>query len=364
LLIPRGIESRSVIKIKFIMSQSINDILACPQIQEDLNTQFVQFDPLGAKDVQGFTDFVSSPMNTNGFLQNQIAGGNGKLRQVELVYTPPILESAVSDDATKLCVSTNEKGQISHTYEIDPEVGSSYNEKFTISNLAYMCKDNSLWFAQRLQAAMDALEKSIGTKNATQLALLNGAFGTGDNDVVANVKTISTKKTGGDFDIDALSEIIFSAMDAGYANKPFVFGYGEILKYFKKLYAGSIAAEGIDYGQFAAQNDVVFIADKKVKAALGLENFMMLQPGAVQMLTYNEFEGPFNTVDDGAYKQTVIVNPKNGRKFDFQLKNDCGNISVNLKLAHKLVGLPTDMYGVTDPYHNVTFVNEFKIVNP
>lgn len=349
------------------MSHSISDILSCPQIQQDLNSQFVQFDPLGAKDVQGFTDFVSSPMNTNGFLQNQIAGGNGKVRQVELVYTPPILESAISSSATKLCVSTNAKGQISHTYEIDPAVGSSYNELFTLSNLAYMCKDNSLWFAQRLQAAMDGLEKSIGTKNATQASLLTGAFGNGDNNVALDVKTIATKHsaaTGGTFNIDALSEIIFSAMDAGYGNTPFVFGYGEILKYFKKMAAGSVAAEGLDYGIYAAQNDVVFIADKKIKTALGSENFLMINPGALQMLTYLEFEGDFNTVDDGAYKQTVIVNPKNGRRFDFQLKNDCGNVSVNLKLAHKLVGLPSDMYSTGDSHHNVTFVNEFAISNP
>jgi hypothetical protein len=349
------------------MSQSVNDIITCVQIQEDLNTQFVQFDPLGAKDVQGFTDFVSSPMNTNGFLQNQIAGGSGKLRQVELIYTPPIAESAVSDSAAKLCVSSNEDGQISHTYEIDPLVGSSINRKFTIAELAYMCKDNSVWFAQRLQAMMDALEKKIGTDNAEQLSLLTGAFGDGDTGITANVKTIATKKSaaaGGDFDIDALGEIIFSAMDAGYANKPFVFGYGEILKYMKKLAAGCCANEGVDYGTYAAMNDLVFIADKKVKAALGNENFVMLQPGAIQMLTYLEFEGSLNTVNDGAYKQDVIVNPKTGRRFDFQLKNDCGNISVNLKLAHKLVGLPTDMYPVGHSHQNVTFVNEFAISNP
>ncbi len=349
------------------MSHSVNDIIACPQIQEDLNNQFVQFNPLGAKDVQGFTDFVSSQMNTNGFMQNQIAGGNGKLRQVELVYTPPIAESAVGSTTTKLCVSTNEDGELSHTYEIDPLVGSAIDRKFTISNLATMCKDDSLWFAQRIQAMMDGLEKSIGTKNATQLALLSGAFGDGESNVAANTKTIATKKAsalGSPIDIDGLTEILFAAMNAGYADKPFIFGYNEIYKYIKKIAAGSIAAEGVDYGTYAAQNDLVFIADKKVNTALGGEKFMMVAPGAVQMITYLEFEGAFRTVSDGAYQQNVIINPKNGRKFDFQLKNDCGNISVNLKLAHKLIGLPTDMYPVGDNYQNVTFVNKFNITNP
>ncbi len=349
------------------MSHSVNDVISCPQIQEDLQTQFTQFDPLGAKDVQGFTDFVSSPMNTNGFMQNQIAGGNGKLKQVELVYTPPIAESSVGSSTAKLCVSNNEDGQLSHTYEIDPLVGSAIDRKFTISDLAYMCKDNSLWFAQRIQAMMDALEKSIGTKNATQLALLYGAFGDGESNVTANLKTISTKKAsalGSPIDIDGLTEILFAAMNAGYAGKPIIIGYNEIYKYIKKIAAGSIAAEGVDYGTYAAQNDLVFIADKKVNAALGGEKFMMVAPGAVQMLSYLEFEGGLSTVNDGAYKQTVMVNPKTGRRFDFQLKNDCGNISVNLKLAHKLIGLPTDMYPVGDNYQNVTFVNKFNISNP
>ncbi len=349
------------------MSHSVNALITCPQIQEDLNNNFVQFDPLGSKDVQGFTDFVESPINTNGMLQNKVAGGNGKIRQVELVYTPPVLESAISSSAAKLCVSTNKAGQLSHTYEIDPLVGTAYNEVFTIAEMALMCKDNSLWFAQRLQAMMDGMEKSIGTKNAAQLTLLTGGFGNGDNDVASGIKTIATKHSaaaGGLFNIDALSEILFSAMDAGYQGKPFLFGYGEIFKYFKKMAAGAVAAEGLDYGTYAAQNDVVLVPDKKVKAALGAENFVMVAPGAVQMLRYLEFEGSFNTVDDAAYKQTVITNPKNGRQYDFQLKNDCGNISVNLKLAHKLVGLPTDMFGTTDSFHNITWVNQFKITNP
>ncbi len=354
------------------MSQSVSDLLACPQIQEDLNNQFVQFDALGAKDVQGFTDFVESPLNTNGIIQKQIAGGNGKVRQVQIVYTPPVLESAISASAVKACSSSNEAGQLSHTYEIDPLVGTSYGEKFTIADMAYFCKDNALWFAQRLQAIMDGLDKSIGTKNATQLALLTGAFGTGDRNIdgtaiVANEKVIATRYTaagGGHFNLDALAEIAFSATDAGFQGKPFIFGYGEIYKYFKKVAAGAMAADGLDYGTFAAQNDVVFVADKKVKTALGSDNFLMIAPGAVQMLTYLEFEGEFNTVNDGAYKQMVISNPKNGRRYDLQLKNDCGNIHINVKLAHKLIGMPSDLFGVGDPMHNVTWVNEFKITNP
>lgn len=352
------------------MSHATTDLITCPQIQEDLNTQFGQFDPLGGKDVQGFTDFVVSPTNTDGMLQSKVAAGGGKVRSVELVYTQPLLESVVSTSPAKKCTSTNAAGQSSHTYEIDITAGVQYDETFDLLKMAYMCKENSLWIAQQIQRMMDVLSKKIGTINATQLALLNGAYATGDTvGTIANdTKTIRTRKTiAGDtqFDISGLEEISFSAVNNGYASTPFLFGFGEIYKYMQKLAVGCCANEGINYGDYANAHNIIFVPDKKVNAALGGNGFMMIQPGAVQMLSWLEFEGAngINMIDTDIYKQTVIVNPKNGLRFDMQWTNSCGNININLKLAHKLVALPSDLYSVGDPYHNVNWIHQFDIVN-
>lgn len=348
------------------MSHASTDLITCPQIQEDLNNNFGQFDPLGGKDVQGFTDFVVSPTNTTGMLQNKISAGGGKVRSVELVYTQPILESAVSTSPAKKCTSSNEAGQTSKTYEIDTTAGVQYDETFNLLHMAFMCKENSLWIAQNIQRMMDVLSKKIGTINATQLALLNGAFVPGESGVAADVKTIRTRKTtSGDFDINGLEEIAFTAVNNGYTLTPFVFGFGEIYKYMQKLAVGCCANDGINYGDYAGAHNVIFVPDKKVNTALGGNGFMMVQPGAVQMLSWLEFEGArgINMIDTEIYKQTVIVNPKNGLRFDMQWTNSCGNINISLKLAHKLVGLPTDMYSVGDPYHNVNWVHQFDINN-
>lgn len=351
------------------MSHNIGTLIECPQIQEDINFNFFQnTDVSGAKEPQGFTDFVVSPTNTNGLLQRKASPGNGKLRVVELVYTPPILESAILTAPAKVCTSSNEAGQKSTTFDIDPSQGVMYNEKFDLIHMAYMCKQNSLWFAQRVQAIMDGLVKKIGTINAQQLILLTGKFASGDSGVTADVKTVRTRKTATstDIDLDAYEEIAFSAVNNGYPSVPYIFGFGEIYKYSKKVAAGCCANEGVDYGAYAAANSYVMVPDKKVYTALGADDdFLMVAAGAVQFLSWLEFEGDsgINMINDEAYKQTVITDPKSGIRFDFQLKNDCGTISINLKLAHKLAGLPADLYSVGDPFNGEKWVHAFKIVN-
>jgi hypothetical protein len=351
------------------MSHTVTDIISCPQIQQDINDNFLKGDPTAAAEVQSFTDFVVNPVNTSNILQRKISPGGGKKRDVQLLWTPPILESEIGTSPAKKCTSSNEAGMLDKTYTLDTDEGVNYDEKFDLIHMASMCQENSLWFAKRLQAMMDGLTKKIGTINAEQLALLVGKFGTGDNDTSLSntLKTISTRKTGSsDFNLEALEEIKFSAVNAAYPGIPYVFGFGEIYKYMKRVAAGCCTNDGLDIASFAAQNDIVFMADKKIYTALGADDdFIMVAPGAVQMLQWLEFEGAngINVINDEAYKQTVIVNPKNGMRFDLQIKNDCGTIYVNMKLAHKLVGLPDDLFSVGDAFDGVKWVNKFKITN-
>lgn len=346
------------------MSHTVSGLIDCPQIQEDLNTQFTRSAPNNRMEPQGFTDFVVSKLNTDGTIQNKVSPGGGKKRKVELVYTPPILESEIGTNPERKCTSDNEAGQLSEEYELG-DSGVQYDEVLDIDNMASMCKDNGLWFAERIQAIMDGLYKKIGTINAQQLSTLYGAFGTGVDGVLNDIKTVSTKKLDGSPNIDMLAEIEFASLDTGYGGTPYIFGFGEAYKYYKKVAASCCASDGLDLSVFAAQNSSVFVSDKKIDRELN-GDFITLIPGAVQMLHWLQFEGPegINVINDQSYKQTVITDPRTGIRYDLQIKVDCGKIFVNLKLVHKLIGLPTDMYSVGDPYHGVTFVNRYKISNP
>jgi hypothetical protein len=355
------------------MSHDLTSIIACPDIQDQLNQHFLtQANPLDAREKQDFTDvFVNSALNTNGILQSKVSPGRGKRRTVELIYTPPILESEIGTTPAKACTSSNEAGMLSESYELADDEGVNYDEKFDLLNMATMCQDNALWFAGRIQAIMDGLTKKMGTINATQLALLHGNFGSGESNVNTKIKTIATRTAtalGAGPDMSGWSDIVKAAENAGYPGAPFVFGWGEIYDYVTKVKAGCCANAGIDIAAFAAQNDLVFLKDKKIGSALNTatNQFLTLAPGAVQLLTWLEFEGErgINVIDSEVYKQTVITDPRTGFRFDLQVKNDCGSIYVNIKLAHKLVGMPTDMFSAGDAFDGVTFVNKFAISNP
>jgi len=69
-------------------------------------------------------------------------------------------------------------------------------------------------------------------------------------------------------------------------------------------------------------------------------------------------------VDDESYKQTVIIDPKTGIPFDFIWSNNCGKISIQVKLAFQFIGLPDDIYPSGDVLNGVTYVNKYRIVNP
>jgi len=252
--------------------------------------------------------------------------------------------------------------QLSTTYDLGLTEGVSYGEKFDSQTMAVMCKENPLWMGERLQAMMDVLIRKIATNNAETLTTLVGDFAVGDNDVALKVKTVATKKLNGDFDLNAYEEITFSASNSGYCSIPFVFGFGETYKYFKKVNAGCCAGDGIDIGSYVGQNDLVFVADKKIQTAFA-NDFVSMATGATQWLTWLEFEGA-NMIDTDNYKQTTIVEPRTGIRFDMTYKVDCGITYINLKLANKLVGLPANLYSVGDNFEGVNFVNQFTIVNP
>lgn len=345
-------------------------LISCPQIQDDLNNMFLAGDPTLARVPQGLGQWVTSPANTRNVLQKQVSPGGSKIRQVQLLYTQQICEDDVDDDTTQKCVSTNEDGNLSETYEIDPSVGVSIDRKFTLSAMREMCKDNSRYFSERILAMMNALDAKINKNIAYEAVLLTGTFGEGtpNMDAAHKIVEIETRFTDGKFNLEGFERITEAAQFTGYPTIPYLFGFSEIQRYFKRMYAGCCGADGININDYAAQNGASFVADQYLweafKAVGNPEGFLMTTPGALQLLTFNEFKGDFAEVNDQSYKQTTIVNPFSEREYDLTLKNDCGVISVQLKLATKLVSLPVDMYPSCSNYAGVNYVNAFSIDNP
>jgi hypothetical protein len=311
--------------------------------------------------------FLNSSANTNNILSKKISPGRGKLRNVDLVYTPRVRETEVRNDTTTVCTSTNESGMISETYTLDPSVGVSIDETFVASDLRAICKDNQTYFAERMQAMMNGLVRKLETRLTQDLLTLVGAFAEGETEVVNNIKTVRTKFSDGKPDTNMLEEVDFATMNAAYCSAPYILGYNEAYKYYKRMEVGCCADSGLDLGRALAKFGKIFMPSNRVPSVFGTNDFVTLAAGAAQLITFNAFEGAefINTVNSGDHQEFVVTEPMTGLRLDMLINRPCGaNLTVQFKLAYKLVGMPDDMFSIGDRYRGVTQINRFRITNP
>lgn len=348
------------------MAYNMNEYVDCETIQGLLNEYFIKGDAsFNDLDNPGFLQFITSPTNVGGFLQQQISPGGGKLRQVRATYQPRLPESEVSETVTHGCTAENNYGESSVTYSMTHTDGVSFNDTLTITELIENCKDNNWWLMRKIARGINVLDRKLDTKILTQATALVGAFAQGEADVTNDIKVVQTRKSDGTFTDDMLQEVKFALMNAGYTNRH-IFGWNETYKYFDKALSGCCGSEGIDYGDVLRRFGVTFTPDPRVETIFGTRHFFAAEAGALQLLTFNLYAGPrgINSIQTEAYTKTVIYSPNTGIPYDISIVDNCGVWSIVIEVAAKLVGLPDDIYFTGDRKEGVTFVNEFFIQNP
>lgn len=340
------------------MSYAYTTYVDCPALQDQLSDHFL-YNPQVTQDPIGALLFVNSDLNTNNTLQRQIAPGRGKYRMVELVYQPRFTDAS-SDSAVINCEGGEEYGNTSETYTIDPAVGKSRSWKFTPAEMAAACQDDEMWLAKQVQAHMDALARDIHKDLTAFIAANLGEFyGGGTN------KDTQTKTSDGRFTEDLTADVVYEWQSIEWMqNQPFVIGDGLVNKYMRAMKAGCCALSGVDLGAFSAQNDLTYLRDKQIGTDLGNpDSFVVLGAGAIQMLSYREFENPvYRSTENEIYG--TLVDPKTGLVYDYYAHLDCGVWKFQLKLAYKFVMLPDDSYRINDPLNGTNGLLKFTIVNP
>lgn len=343
----------------------LSSFIECPNLQVEINAAFpVCVNP----EPTPFLNFLVSSENTEGVLQKSISPGEGKLRTVEVRYSQRITEDQITETISDHnCTATTKRGDTITVYDLDETDGVLVEELIDFQDLWRKCQSSNTWLLNRIAAMLDVYQRKLATKMVSQATLLTGQFADGDNDVVADVKTVQTRKANGDIDKDLLTEVEFSAINAGFCGPLFGFGYGEFTKFFRELNAGCCSNQGLDMGALARQFGISVASDRRIVSVadgFGTDNFILVQSGALQMLTWVEYSDPAARIDDDQFKQMTIIHPTLGTPVDFLMKHDCGKVHLIIKSAAKLVGLPTDWYAAGDIFEGVTGVLQFDIVNP
>ena len=347
------------------MSYLTSSYVDCEIIQAMLDDQFVTCTtPL---DAMPALEAILATQKANGIAQS-VSDGNGKVKNVRVVYENRLLETDVtSSSGTRACTTELETFDKSAIYDIDPAVWLRAAEKFTTVELATVCTaDVQSMIAKKIAKVVDVLERKIATQTATQLVALYGEWGsevTLDNasdELVVSTLISAAAKT---IDYTGMSTIDLALLQTGYCQAPIIVGGSTLYQYGRNISNGCCSTTGVNVLDMANEFGKAILYDKRVATALGSsDKSIVFQSGAVALITYNEASQVPNL---GAnYAKFKVFSPRTGLPIDIVMSDNCGTISVLGFANTKLVGLPTDMFAIGDEYRGVTFVNKILVTNP
>lgn len=344
------------------MSNATSEILACENVQRELNDHFVVCDPSLQQRRSSFLTMLTSPQNTSG-LKFEVSPAQNKVRTVTLRYDQKVSVSDVEEvtECNIDCTADNTIGDKSVNYTIDPCEKVKYQESYSFVDFQYMCRTQEDYLNKRILIMTNAIEEKIATKSAAEAILLQGNWAS-DVTTTGDVYRSATRLSGGlNINANWMPEFDFALMQTAYCNPVGVFGAAEFYKAARLMNSGCCTDAGIDLGDVLGRYGKAFEWDPYITAAFGDPSYSLVtQIGAMQLLTFTvgtapEFQGYTNTGKN--FEIIPLVTPRYGIPVDLVVSNNCGTISLTMTTTTKVVAAPLDMFPTGDVLTGVNYVN-------
>ena len=362
------------------MSYQTETLLPCQDIQGRLEDLWKTPSFPGADDKMPFSDMLNSQINRYP-IQTELVKRGAKQHDVVVTYFPRLTEDLVGEQsATDItCVQTAKYGNISRTYT-PPDTALSSGEVIAVADLVRFCGDNPAYFEMVVARHIDVVRRKLATQQAQEAVLLNGTWGNGlfttgnsPGQVNASNQYVwATRKSaalGGNPDPEAWADLRMAFDDVGAGANLFLAGGKTGRSYFNASMIGCCTDGGMDLGEAMNRWGLAYAYDQRLTAALGDTNeFIALEPGNIvpiyfTMAPWKDGVNPV-FVDTANYKLVAITDPMTGVPMDLVVSDNCGEISITVSTASKLINLPTDFYSTPDPYSGKNGVFQVLITNP
>lgn len=351
-------------------------LTACSNIQTRLNQLWDSNGAATFREDTPFLEYLLSPENRNG-LQQEI-NGKGKLRTVEVVYFPRLLESSVDSDQSRTCTASDTVDDASATYSMDTSVNEQSNFTFSYGDLVSYCQDNEMFYAEQVQRHVDVVARKVATKSATQASALLGEWNTHveniqDSSLTPDYKTFETPIRQATSGADQYAAYPFTfanirrAAEMSNFGPTRMFGGLDFAQAFEQMaMSGGLNDQGMDIGDLARRYGISAEYDKAVVAANSNDysKSWAVGLGALQLLQFNMYDNSFNGRNDDLTKLGIIQDPKTGLLMDISFKIDCETVHTVITATTKVVGLPSDIYQAGDDLSGVTRFAQVDVKSP
>lgn len=328
----------------------------CEKVQSSLNAILGSQAPSLKRTQVGYLQALTSPENTAGTEQVPIDAGNGKIKQVRLKY----LQRGTSLDLTTVkptgCTTTIEKTPFESFVTINNYIGTQ-GMKFNEAEMRKLCEADTEFMAGVINGEIDPLivqlNKNLITQQSTNFGAFNPAIGTPQKSVQLLEGTLNRPVYYGE------SIIMEDFENIDTMRRPIVIGSGKLAHYVRQVGIGCCNDQGIDIGK---AGNMDFYRDRFVGSILGnADDFIGLVPGYVQLLTYNEYVGPYVKEND-VFSHTTITDPVTGLKFDMKWQyNSCDDYYfVQFGLHYDMFFIPANSFAAYDELAGVNFTMHYR----
>lgn len=320
----------------------------------------------------GFMQALLDENNRRGVEIGQIDAGNGHGVQVRVkrlkrgleseTRTTPACEPAAVPLYDESCVTLSGYREIAVAVEWD-ELRRYCAEA---SQIAVFGEQNTAFMNDHLKKLMVKLNGLRRAINADLLATLLPNFGL--NAVTASnaakpLPLLDSTNYYAKIE-QGLQELMFDMQYNEAYGAPFVVGHGLFSRFNTSAQMGCCNADGFNWAQPAGAAPYRFFVDLQIDSLVGQDELVVFSPGALQILTFNQYRGTF-AGKHGTSEFATFPDPYlPGLSYDLQLKfNDCGpqrGYTAILGLHYGLYFVPFDAYDPSDRLSGVNGAFRYK----
>lgn len=319
----------------------------CSALQVNLNDIAGVNAPALNRQKVGYLDALMSEMNRMNMTAT-VVPSDGKFKSVQVNYQSQACDGDVNDSCTPNCVS-----------DVTPEPKSvnitefscaKYKMAFAEDDMRKICEADSVWAGQNIMRAMNAINVFVDKALITLQSTNFGTFADGSSSQSIPLFNATT---------NAPNPMSWAAIRHFYdatsaAGSPLIIGGGSIDLFAKaQQIACCNSTAGMDLARMTG--DGYFFNDVNVNTILDPTEFIVLAPGAVQLITWNKYLGDYAKRND-SFEHGTIVDPFTGLVYDLKTSyDDCAEKwFIELSLNWHLFFIPTPSF-CADAGINQTF---------
>ena len=317
----------------------------CQKLQTTLNRVAGQNAPSLKRDRVGYLEALVSEANTAGVEQIPVPT-NGKKRMVQIDYYQRGTEADINGDLG--CTEDVEQEPFEKIVSVDDSV-SSKGLVFNEDEMRKLCEADDIWVANIVMAQMNAVNTTL---NKHLLGLQAANFGNFADGTTAKSVKLFEDGTNASRGI-ATAQIRHEYDKTAASGAPLIVGGGNFDLFAKVNQIACCNDLGADLSRWT---DFLYYYDRFVETEIGAGHFVVLAPGATQLVTWNKYAGNYAKQND-VFTHGTITDPFTGLTYDLKVHyDDCADKWVIKFFLHfTLCFLPVNAFGATDDLNGVNY---------